>query len=319
MVLPMILCKAGNMAKQFAGNGVLLAKKYAPEIMIGTGITGFGVTIYKTVKATNKTNEILDEKEQALIRMDNSLRGFGEEHTRYTHADYENDLKRLNRRTRRGIARAWIPVATLGVGSVVCVLGGYHILNGRYVATAAAYKMLENTMERYRQNVRNKYGEEEDLEFLYTQVEPEAAEAELEENRQIAEENKKHKFKKKKTKNVFNNAFEVVFDAHSPHWMNWWTPRQVIEYLKRVECQANDRKAMNGGHIFLNEIYDMLDAPRTTEGAVIGYIGKDVKVDFGFNDMPEDELRDILAAPSNAEIRVPIRMKPTGLIYDKIE
>ena len=128
MNLPVIFSKAFQVTKGFAGNGMLLAKKHAPELMIGAGILGFGATIYETVKATNKTNDILDEKEATVATIE-SMRGeCGEDE--YPEHYYERDMKEANRRAKWGLVRAWAPVGTLGAASVISILGGYRVLAG---------------------------------------------------------------------------------------------------------------------------------------------------------------------------------------------
>lgn len=60
-------------------------------------------------------------------------------------------------------------------------------------------------------------------------------------------------------------------------------------YLRSVENTANARLKANG-HLFLNDVYDMLGFPRTKTGQRIGWIYDkdnpvgDNHVDFGLND-----------------------------------
>ena len=67
------------------------------------------------------------------------------------------------------------------------------------------------------------------------------------------------------------------------------------------QAQANDM-LKSQGHLFLNEVYDMLGFKRTTAGAVVGWIYDDKKpygdnfVDFGMteirrNDADSDEYK----------------------------
>ena len=160
MSLSVIFGKAGTILKNIAGNGALMVKAHAPEIMIGAGIAGFGATIYETVKATNKTNDVVEEKENTLRTIEEMRDECSTDE--YSTASYERDLREAKRRAKWGVIRAWAPVATLGGASVISILGGYKVLNGRYVATAAAYKVLENGFDRYRGNVVEKFGRETD-------------------------------------------------------------------------------------------------------------------------------------------------------------
>ena len=306
MNLPLILSKSMTVLKGAAGNGLLIARKHAPELMIGAGIAGFGATVYETVKATNKTNDILEEKE----RLEQVLP--------------EKEQKTLQRNTKWAIIRAWAPVATIGGASVISILGGYRILNGRYVATAAAYKVLETGFDRYRGNVVERFGKDTDWELLHD-IKPEVLEAarkEQEENKAIEADNKRSKIVRKRKKTAYADIYNCIFDNYSDRWQRYWNAEQVMHYLQTIERELNDRLKIQK-HLFVNEVYDRLGLERTTEGAVTGWIitrtNPDSYVSLGLKEMPEEELRAVLSTHRNEDIRVKIRLNPDGLIYNMIE
>lgn len=326
MSLPAIISKFGTTAKAFAGNGAIFAKKYAPELMIGTGIAGFGATIFATVKATNKTNDIVQEREATLKTIEDMRECCDAD--QYSYAAYQRDLKTANRAAKRGIVRAWLPVGTLGAASVISVLGGYRILNGRYVATAAAYKMLESGFERYRGNVVERFGKDTDWELLNDIKAEELAEArkEQERNREIDADNKHKKFGKKKKSTAYAGVYNRIFDDYSLRWQRYWNGQQVLHYLQIKENELND-KLMLTGSVMLNDLYDALGFERTAEGCVVGWLrSAHNRVDVQnrnviriVSNLPENEVRKILATERNDEIRVPIRPEPDGLIYNLID
>ena len=49
MNLPVIFTNIAKATKAYAGTGLVLAKKHAPEIMVASGVAGFVVTIIETV------------------------------------------------------------------------------------------------------------------------------------------------------------------------------------------------------------------------------------------------------------------------------
>lgn len=318
MNLPVIFSKTLNTIKRLTGNGWLLAKKHAPEIMIGTGVVGFGATIYSTVKATNKTNDITDEAEAKKEQYEKLLGFEG-----YSIDDYNEDCKTLRRRTRRRIIRAWLPVGTLGAGSVISILGGYKIINGRYVATVAAYKLLEAETNRYRENVVERYGEQVDWELAndIKAEKLEAAKQEQAENTKIAEENKKKKLCKKAPKTAYHDIYAFRFDPHSERWQRYWNGELMLDFLQNVNSRANDKLRLQG-HIFWNEILDMLGMPRTPEGAICGYVinkeHPNTFVDIGVDSMPEDEIRRILGTHRNEDLYVNLHPNIQGIMYDLI-
>ena len=316
MNLPVIFSKFMPAVKSAAGTTAFFAKKHAPELMIGAGIAGFGATIYETSKATLKTNDILNEKEATLATIESMREECDEDE--YSYTCYNRDLKEARSRAKWGIIRAWAPVATLGGASVISVLGGYRILNGRYVATAAAYKVLENGFDRYRGNVVEKFGKETDWELMHglKAEELEKARQEQAENREIEADNKHRKLIKKKKKTAYSDIYSCIFDEYSERWQRYWNGEQVLHYLQVKENELNDMLQIRG-HVFLNEVYDKLGKERTAEGCVVGWLrGSKIQI---ISNMPPEEIRRIEGVHRNEDIRIWIHPNPDGIIYNMID
>lgn len=317
MSLPLLLSKSLFALKNFGGRALLLAKAHAPQIFIGAGIIGFGGTVAATVHATNQTHDILDEREEKLKLCDDLIRN----DEAYTRENYEDDMKKIRKDSRKKLIRAWVPVGTLGTGSVISVLGGYKILNGRYVATAAAYKTLEAGFDRYRGNVISKFGRDTDKEMLRLKAE------ELDEIRRREEEDaaKEGKTKHRKPKQTpWEQMGQImIFDQYSERWQPCWTGRMALEYLRIKNSQLADllfaRKSLFG-----NDINDMLGLPRTMAGQVVGIVYergttpiKDLDI-LGLDDLTDDEIREIMACTRNEDIRIPLRPHLRGIVYDQL-
>ena len=72
-----------------------------------------------------------------------------------------------------------------------------------------------------------------------------------------------------------------VFDESSFLWSK--SPEYNLTALKQQEHYAND-KLRAVGHLFLNDVYDMLGLPRTKAGQVVGWVCDEAKlknVSFG--------------------------------------
>lgn len=324
MNVGLIFSKAGNVLKRTAGTSILFAKKHVPEIMIGSGIAGFIVTVVQTVNATNKTNEVLERKEYRMERIEDSMKNDAPE---YTEADYNADIAAVNRQTKWELFKTWVPVGTTGIASVVLVLGGYRILNGRYVATAAAYKMLEASTERYRNNVIEEFGKDVDWRMAHS-IKAE----ELEEERKKQEEQREKQKKKSKIipKTQYSKGINnQIFDCNSSDkWKRFWLPTQAIDFVRQVENQLQDKVDLEGCAM-LNDGYDMLGMPRTTQGAVVGWVktprnkhnekGTRVSLGFANDETPEEEIRRILSSPSNPETYIWITPNCDGVVYQLID
>lgn len=319
MNLPVILGKIGNAVRKAAGGSGLFIKAHAPEIMVGTGVTGFVVTVISACKATGKAHEILEVKEEALSDNDKCY-----ESQLLTRNEYEDNVRLINRNAKWALVRAYTPTATGLVASVILVLGGYKMINGRLVKTAAAYKILEDGFGRYRENVRDEFGEDVDWRMLNS-VRPErleAAEKEREANREAEADRKRKKRVHEKRRTAHQEVYSKFFDQYSDRWRRSWTPEQVWEYLRQKQREANDMLRCRK-HIFLNEVYDLLGLDRTEEGAVVGWIltknNPDSFVDFGLDSMPDEERRRFLSADRNEDIKIWLHFNPDGLIYNMID
>ena len=91
-------------------------------------------------------------------------------------------------------------------------------------------------------------------------------------------------------------------------------------YLRRQQDWANE-KLKQKGHLFLNEVYDMLGINRTRAGQVVGWIYDenndkgDNFVDFGIYDINSERKR---AFVNGDERSILLDFNVDGVIYDKI-
>ena len=319
MNLGMIFGKIAGVAKKAAGGSSLFLKAHAPEILVGGGVTGFVVTVVSACRATTKAHDILECRDDALADNDKCLA----ENT-LTVEEHQENARIIRKNTKWMLVKTYTPTATGLIVSVILVLGGYRMINGRLVKTAAAYKILEDGFGRYRENVRDEFGEETDWRMLNS-VRPErleAANAEREANREIEADKKRKKRNHDKRRDAYQEIYSQVFDQYSDRWRRSWTPDQVWEYLFQKQREANDMLRIRK-HIFLNEVYDLLGLERTEAGAVVGWIltknNPDSFVDFGLDKMPEERRREFLSAERNEDIWVRLHFNPDGLIYNMLD
>ena len=306
-----------NTARGCVKTGAVIVKAHAPEILIVGGIAGFGGTIYSAVKATNKAHDILDEKDEAMAVLDEA---------EANHIYVEPEAReRINRSARWKLIKAYAPVGTMAACSVIMILGGYKIVNGRYVGMASAYKILEGQFGRYRGNVIDEYGEEVDWRMLNNlkQETLEAARNEREENKEIEADNK-HKLIKTKPKTKYQDINSQIFDPHSERWKSYWTAEMMLDYLEIKENQLTDKLRINKV-LFDNESNDALGLPRTAEGQLLGKIWRPgARVCFGAGgkpikeSLPPDELRRLLGTTRNEDLWVWIHLNHDGVVYKEL-
>lgn len=268
--------------------GFKLQKK-SPEILVISGIAGVVVSAVMACKATTKAGEILETTNRMLDEIHeadkNGVTKAGKE---YTSEDKKKDLAIVYIQTGVKYAKLYGPAVLTGAASIACILSSHKMLKKRNVALAAAYTTLDNSFKDYRGRVVERFGEQAEKELRYN------VKAQEVETTTVDEEGNKKTVKE--TKNVASagwdpsnhSPYSRFFDESHPAWMK--DPEQSRFYLKALQCQANDQLRARG-HLFLNEVYEMLRFPLTDYGQVVGWIydTKNPKgdnfVDFGIFDV----------------------------------
>lgn len=244
-----------------ASKTVMKLKKHSPEILVVAGIAGTVVSAVLACKATTKVAEILDETNN------------GQE---YTTEDGKKDTVVVYAQTGMKLAKLYGPAIILGTLSITSILASNNILRKRNVALGAAYAAIDKSFKEYRGRVIERFGEQVDTELKY------GIKAKKFEEIEVDPETGKEK-KVKKTVMVadpnLQSDYAVYFDSKSRNYET--NPDYNRMFLKAQQAFAND-KLQTRGHLFLNEVLDDLDLPRTPAGQIVGWTkdGPDGYVNF---------------------------------------
>lgn len=265
-------------------------KKHSPEILVVTGVTGVVVSSVMACKATTKAGDILAAHNR---EMDKIHRASALKKPEYTAEDVKKDTFIAYAQTAVKFIKLYGPSVTLGVTSITCILGGHNMLRKRNVALAAAYTAVDKGFKEYRGRVVERFGEELDKELRY------GIKA-----KEFVETTTDSKGKEKtvtKTVNVADpneySDYARVFDNGSYGWSK--DAESNLIFLKQQQNWANE-VLQSKGHLFLNEVYDMLNIPRTKAGQVVGWIYDkehptgDNFVDFGIYNLNIEKARDFV-------------------------
>lgn len=270
-------------------------KKHSPEILVTVGVIGTVVSAVMACKATTKLNDILEDSKDSIDKIHETAERVeaGEiiecedattgEITPYTVEDSKKDLTIVYAKTAFDIAKLYAPSVVLGVASVTSILAGNNILRKRYAASAAAYAAVNQSFKEYRGRVVERFGAELDRELRYNIKAQEVEET-------VVDGKGKEKTVKKTVNVVDPNTYSEYakfFDEASPCWEK--DPEYNLMFLRAQQAYANDLLKANG-HLFLNEVYDMLGIPRTKAGQIVGWVYNEKNpigdnfVDFGIYD-----------------------------------
>lgn len=259
-----------------ASKAVMKLKKHSPEILVVAGIAGTVVSAVLACKATTKVAEILDETKGTLDTIHEGMETGAINGQEYTNEDGKKDTVVVYAQTGMKLAKLYSPAIILGTLSITSILASNNILRKRNVALGAAYAAIDKSFKEYRGRVIERFGDQVDTELKY------GIKAKKFEEIEVDPETGKEK-KVKKTVMVadpnLQSDYAVYFDSKSRNYET--NPDYNRMFLKAQQAFAND-KLQTRGHLFLNEVLDDLDLPRTPAGQIVGWTkdGPDGYVNF---------------------------------------
>ena len=289
-----------NKASGSLGRTALKVSKASPEIFVGVGIGCMVASTIFACKATLKADSVIKEKNETLDKVkaareavlsnDEEFKDITEDV--YSIEDYRKDLIITYSTAAKGFIKLYWPAIALGVIGTLSILQGHNILTKRNIAIAAAYETVKEGYSEYRKRVVDELGEEADKRFRYG---TQKKDIEIQEEK----DDGTVKTKIKKGAEVLEgySANAKFFDSSSPYWEK--SPEYNLVFLRERQAYANQRLDTYG-HIFLNEVYDMLGIPRTKNGAVEGWIKEgNGYVDFGIYELYREAARDFVNGYEN--------------------
>jgi len=300
-----------NKATRLFSKANIKVRKYSPEIFLVLGIAGTITSAVLACKKTLKVNDILEEKEENIAKVHTCL----DEHIEgYTEKDSKKDLTIIYFQTGLKLVKLYAPAIGLGTLSILGIVQGHNILRKRNVAIAAAYATIDKGFKEYRKNVVERFGEKIDRELRYNIKAQEIEEETTDEN------GKKIKQMKEITVIDGNCVSEYArfFDEFSDEWEK--DSEYNLMFLRRQQDFANEM-LKSRGHLFLNEVYDMLGIKRSKAGQVVGWV-YDLKnpkgdnyVDFNIYNIKNEANRQFV---NGEERSILLDFNVDGVIYDLI-
>lgn len=279
-----------NMSRSFHRFGLQL-RKHSPEILLVAGVAGAVVSAVMACKATLKVNEVMDKSKTDIDKIHTAVeKGKTEGGKDYNVEDSKKDLAIVYAQTGLEFLKLYGPALTLGTASIGCILASNNIIRKRNVALAAAYASVDSSFKDYRKRVVERFGKELDRELKYNIKAQEVEEVVVDEDG--------NETKVKTVVNVVDpnttSDYARFFDESCIGWDK--NAEYNLTFLKHQQNYANDLLKTRG-HLFLNEVYDMLGMQRTKAGQVVGWVydekGEigDNFVDFGIYDIDNERKR----------------------------
>ena len=251
-----------TVSRKFGRLGLQL-KKHSPEILVVTGVVGTVASAVMACKATTKLDAVLAENQKNVDKIKDYIveEGYSEQ---YTEEDGKKDLAITYVQSGIKVAKLYAPAVAVGALSITAILAGHNITRKRNVALAAAYTAVDSAFKDYRGRVVERFGEALDKELRYNIKAKEVEEVvQNEDGTDTVVKRTAH------TADLLESDYAKIWDCGSAGWTK--DPEYNLMFLKNQQRYANDKLRMNG-HLFLNEVYDLLGIPRTKAGNVVGWI-----------------------------------------------
>lgn len=265
-------------------------KKHSPEILIVAGIAGVVTSAVMACKATTKINDILDQTKEEVGKVNDALDNEKISEDVYSKEDAKKDLAIIYIQTGVKLAKLYGPSLILGALSITSILASNNILRKRNVALAAAYATIDNSFKEYRSRVIERFGKDLDRELKYNIKAKEISETTVDENGKETTVTK--------TVPVVESEEPSDYARFFCEGCAGWTkdPEMNLVFLKQQQNWANELLKTRG-HLFLNEVYDMLGIERSKAGQVVGWVYDETNpdcdnyVDFGIYDIYNERKR----------------------------
>ena len=269
-------------------------KKHSPEILLVTGITGVVTSAVMAFKATAKVDAIVEESKNTIDLIHEGMETGNIRGVEYTEEDGKKDLAIVYVRTGVKFAKLYGPSVLLGLTSIGCILASNNIIHKRNVALSAAYTAIDRSFKGYRSRVIERFGESMDRELRYNIKTQEVKET------VVDEETGKKKTVKSTVSVVDPNTYSDYARFFDEYCAGWTKDAEYnLMFLRQQQNYANEL-LKSRGHLFLNEVYDMLGIDRTKAGNIVGWIYDekhpigDNFVDFGIYVLDNEKARDFV-------------------------
>lgn len=239
-----------------AHRAALKLKKHSPRILFVAGVIGMVGTSVVSARAAVKVQPKLEVTKSKL----NEIQRYSRE-GKMTDETTKAETVQLYREIGFDMFKAYAPAVVLGIASVAALTKSHQILTARNAAVGAAYAGLDKAFKEYRQRVIAELGQEKDTEFAFGSETRDIVVYDKDGNPQIEQI--------KKISKDAEGIYKVLFDENN---RNWEKPQGYNYTWLDSQMRWANELLQRRGHLFLNEVMDILGFDRVPEGQLVGWI-----------------------------------------------
>ena len=290
-------------------------KQASPEILIGFGILSGIAAIFTACSKMKETEAIQEDfHEEVEIVKEEEEPGTKE----YNIGIVKAGAKLFG----RYLKTFWLPIL-LEILAIIAIWYSHGIMVKRNANLVSAAIVLTQQLEKYRDRVREKVGEEVENDLFYGVT-----------NRKVDEiigkdekgKDKKIKVMEKVITNGAEGPFDRVFDRNNHNYKGQPGPDMI--FIQGIQRAFNDiikdrATKTSNGWVTINEVYNQLGFPSVEEGFQWGWIysNHDPKymgtyIDFGINDHSNAAVRDF---QNGLEPVIPLHFNCTPFMFSDLK
>ena len=312
-----------NLKEQFTqgiGRGRLTLQKYSPEILLGAGLIGAIVAAVMAAKATLGASDIVDQHNEKIHDIEVTRDATIEENMIVDDNEVLKDKARVYAQTAISFGKLYGPALGLGVLSVSAILASHGIMGRRQVSLIAAYNLVSEGFQSYRNRVVEELGAGKDMEFSLGLRETTTKVKEVDPETGKTVKIKKHGFERDL---AHYSIYSRFFDESNRNYARGSRALNKA-FLLAKQNYFNDILTIDG-HLFLNQVYKELGFPETKEGQLVGWVlrtpdkmkaeKRDGYVDLGIFDWESDTAREFV---NETNPTILINPNVDGIIYHLI-
>lgn len=306
-----------------SNQATFLINKHSPELLLGAGIVGVITSTVLACRATLKAEEVLTKAKSDWKIIEGALDLSKSPAVDYSEEDYLKDRTLVTFQFLVNMAQLYGPSILIGSLSIAMLISGNRILSKRNAGLISAYKLIDEAFKSYRRRVHDELGEDVDTYFRYRKR--------YDGNMKVVGEKAKGKkinFDEVETADLpgeihdrdtlgMPSPYAMFFDNSSNQWRNDNSLNEF--FLRAQQTYANDMLNARG-HVFLNEVYDMIGIPRTKSGAVVGWVKDHVEgdgyIDFDMFNPFNSTNRDFINGYQRESLLLDFNVD--GVIFDLI-
>ena len=291
------------------GKASLVVSKHAPAVLTAIGVAAFTTSTALAVKESfTLTGEVYDD----LLEI-SELKETPEPSEKEAQQELAARRAKTYGRFVLKVAKHYRPALIAGAIGTVSVVSAHRLSAKRIAGLTMAVAAADESLRKYKNAIEKAFGAEAVQEAL-----SKSREAILSEAVKVDEDGNESVDDASVLDQYGMSQYAVVFDENA----SLWEPNEDFDIMMlNAQEKYLNNKLMCDGYVLLNDAYTTLGLPKTSAGAVVGWVYKGGEGDgyISFGDFESCNVRHYDAARGREVTDFFLDFNVDGVIWDKID